>query len=93
MEDKVFVRQADACLAHDTSERLGQIQAPTLVVCGEQDILTPARTHRTLARGIPRSRLVIFPGAGHLVTAELAPRFNRLVGRFLDDLEAGPAGR
>ncbi len=87
MEDKVFARQADACLEHDTSDRLGEILSPTLVVCGENDILTPARMHRALRRGIPNSRLVVFPGAGHLVTAELAPRFNRLVGRFLAERE------
>jgi pimeloyl-ACP methyl ester carboxylesterase len=50
--------------------------------------LTPVKMHRALAGAIPKARLVTFPGAGHLVTAELAPRFNRLVGRFLAEQEA-----
>ena len=82
LEDRVFVRQAAACLEHDTSQRLGEIRAPTLVVYGEQDALTPEHLQRQLAEGIPGARLVQIPGAGHLVAAEMAPRFNGLVARF-----------
>jgi hypothetical protein len=35
---------------------------------------------------------VLLPNAGHLVAAELAPRFNRLVIRFLRDTERASAG-
>jgi len=87
MDDKVFARQAEACVAHDALERVGQIAAPTLVVCGEGDILTPPHLSRQLAARIKGSRLVVMPNAGHLVAAELAPRFNRLVIRFLAELE------
>ncbi len=83
MEDRVFVRQVQAVLDHDTLDRVERIDQPTLIVCGEQDILTPPHLHRQLANRIPNSRLVQIPGAGHLVAAEMAPRFNRLVSRFL----------
>jgi 3-oxoadipate enol-lactonase len=83
LEDKVVQRLIRACLRHDTLARLEQIQAPVLVVCGEQDLLTPVHLHRQLANRIPRARLVAIAGAGHLVAAEMAARFNRLVGRFL----------
>lgn len=82
-EDAVFVRQVDACLAHDSRERLHGLRAPTLVVAGEEDRLTPPRTSRELANLIPDARLVLMPGVGHLALAEAAPRFNRLVARFL----------
>ena len=82
LEDKVFVRQAVACLEHDTRDRLGEIRAPTLVVFGEQDLLAPEHLQRELADGIPSVRLVAIPGAGHLVAAEMSARFNRLVARF-----------
>ena len=91
MDDKVFARQAEACVAHDALERVGQIAAPTLVVCGEGDILTPPHLSRQLAARIKGSRLVVMPNAGHLVAAELAPRFNRLVSRFLAEQERGEA--
>jgi len=87
MDDRVFVRQAEACIAHDARERLGEIVAPTLVVCGEGDILTPPHMSRELVARIKGARLVLLPNAGHLVAAELAPRFNRLVSRFLAELE------
>lgn len=83
MEDKVVQRQIDACLAHDALERLERIQAPTLVVCGEQDLVAPLPLARQLANRIPQARLVPIPGAGHLVPVEMARRFNRLVARFL----------
>ena len=83
MEDRAFERQISAVLAHDALGRVERLEMPTLVVCGEQDILTPPHMHRQLANRIPNSRLVQIPGAGHLVAAEMAPRFNRLVSRFL----------
>ena len=91
MEDRVFVRQIQAVLDHDTLARVERLDMPTLVVCGEQDILTPLHLHRQLANRIPNSRLVQIPGAGHLVAAEMAPRFNRLVSRFLLEYDKPPA--
>jgi pimeloyl-ACP methyl ester carboxylesterase len=81
--DRVFARQVDACLGHDTLARLGQIQVPVLVAAGEEDILTPPHLQRELASKLPRAELVFLHGAGHLVVAEIAPRFNRLVRRFV----------
>jgi pimeloyl-ACP methyl ester carboxylesterase len=83
IDEKVITRQVEACLGHDTLERLGGIQAPTLVVTGENDILTPPPLSRQLAQGIPDTELVLMAGAGHLVMAEIAPRFNRLIERFV----------
>jgi pimeloyl-ACP methyl ester carboxylesterase len=85
MEEKVFTRQAEASIAHDASDRLNRIHAPTLVVCGEEDILTPSKLHRSLAGGIANSRFVEMAGGGHLVAAEFASRFNSLVLRFLEE--------
>jgi len=87
MDDRVFVRQAEACIAHDALDRIDRIDAPTLVVCGESDILTPPVLSRQVVSRIKGSRLVLLPNSGHLVAAELAPRFNRLVIRFLAEQE------
>lgn len=92
LEDKAFVRQADACLAHDSLERLDRIRCPALVVGGEQDLLTPPHLQRELARGIRRARLVLLPGAGHLVAAEAAPLFNQIVANFLREQDRAPSG-
>jgi pimeloyl-ACP methyl ester carboxylesterase len=92
MDDKVFARQAEACMRHDALERLSQITAPTMCVNGEGDILTPPVLSREIASRIKDSRIVLLPNAGHLVAAELAPRFNRLVIRFLAEVERQAGG-
>lgn len=82
-DEERLVRQINACLGHDAIDRLPQIKAPTLVVHGEDDILTPPSLARELASGVPDSELVLMVGTGHLCMAEVAPRFNRLVERFI----------
>lgn len=79
----LLMRQCDACLGHDTFDRLRRISHPTLVVCGRQDQLTPPKFHRELADEIPHARLVTLPTGAHLVLAEAAVQFNRTVLHFL----------
>lgn len=93
MPEDVFVRQCDACLGHDAQTRLGGIRHPTLVLCGQEDCLTPPRLHRELAAAIPGAQLVTIPGAAHLVMAEAAKRFNQVVLQFLEDGGEPPAPR
>lgn len=81
----LFVRQCEACLRHDASERLHEITAPTLILCGRQDQLTPPKFHRQLSDAIPKSRLVVIDFGAHLVMAESAVRFNQIVSQFLDE--------
>jgi pimeloyl-ACP methyl ester carboxylesterase len=79
----LFVRQCEACLAHDSAGRLGGISQRTLVLCGRRDQLTPPHLHRELADEIPNSRLVTLAYGAHLVMAESAERFNHSVLQFL----------
>jgi pimeloyl-ACP methyl ester carboxylesterase len=88
MSDATFVRQCDACLGHDALERLGGILQPALVVCGQEDVLTPPRFARELAAALPDAHLVSLPHAGHLVMAEAARRFDEIVLQFLEDERA-----
>lgn len=85
MSNDTFVRQCDACLGHDALERLPEIRAQTLVLCGQQDILTPPKFAKQLATAIPAAHLVTVPAAGHLVMAEAAERFNQVVLQFLEE--------
>jgi 3-oxoadipate enol-lactonase len=80
----LFARQCDACVAHDTADRLREISQPTLVVCGRNDQFTPPSFHRELADEIPNAHLVTLSYGGHLVMAESAERFNQIVLQFLD---------
>jgi pimeloyl-ACP methyl ester carboxylesterase len=59
-----------ACEAFDVLEQIAAIRAPTLVVCGADDRLTPLRQAQYLAGAIPAARLAVIPQAGHLAPLE-----------------------
>jgi 3-oxoadipate enol-lactonase len=84
MPDDVFLRQCDACLGHDAADRLASLPHPTLIVCGQEDLLTPPRLHRALSAALPDAHLVTIPSAAHLVMAEATKRFNQTVLHFLE---------
>src|SRR3954451_12802747 len=78
---RTTVEQWDADLAHDTLDRLGGITAPTLVIAGEQDLLTPPWQGRQVAELIPGAELHMFtgPGSSHALGVERAEEFLPLV--------------
>ena len=65
-----FERQADACIAHDVLGVLAILQTPTLVLTGEDDILTPPRYGRALAAMLGRAELGLLTGVGHTCLLE-----------------------
>jgi pimeloyl-ACP methyl ester carboxylesterase len=80
---EAILAQVGACTAHCTTDRLGQIKAPTLVITGDGDLLIPPAHSDVLARGIPGARMVTIPGGSHGFNFENAPDFNRAVLEFL----------
>jgi 3-oxoadipate enol-lactonase len=81
-----FIAQTRAILAMDDDLRyeLGAIAAPTLVIVGSQDILTPLADSEELAELIPGAELAIVRGGAHGFMIEAAGAFNRTVAEFLD---------
>jgi len=67
----------------DLVGQLVQIQVPTLVVVGSQDVLTPRGDSEELAERIPGAELVIISGAAHGLMIEHATTFNKVVLDFL----------
>lgn len=65
------------------SERLGEIQVPTLVVVGGADVPDSAAIARVLAAGISGARVETIEGAGHLPSLERPGELNRLLLEFL----------
>lgn len=61
----------------------------TLVLHGREDQVIPLATSLTLADWIPNSQLHVFGHCGHWTQIEHAARFNRLVGDFLAEADAG----
>ena len=79
--------QWDADLAHDALDRLSAITAPTLVIAGEQDLLTPPSQGRAVADLIPGARfeLLTGPGSSHALALERMAEYLPLVLGFLDE--------
>ncbi|WP_411074709.1 alpha/beta fold hydrolase [Streptomyces sp. cmx-4-7] len=61
-----------------TPEDLGRVRAPTLVVVGDDDMMTLEHT-AALYRAIPGALLAVVPGASHLVPLEQPARVNRMI--------------
>ncbi len=80
-----FAAQVDAILGADDSmpDRLAEIEVPTLVVVGNQDILTPRGDSEELADLIPTAELVVISGAAHGLMIEHASTYNRVLLDFL----------
>jgi pimeloyl-ACP methyl ester carboxylesterase len=72
-----------ACNQFDILDRLTEIQVPSLILCGEQDRLTPLKYARYLDEHIPESTLVLIEGAGHMVMLERPLEVAEAVKNFL----------
>lgn len=70
----------------DQTSLLREIRVPTLVVCGEEDVLTPPAEAQALHAAVPGSRLVLVPRAGHLANLEQPEAFNAALREFLGTL-------
>lgn len=71
--------QMQAIFGHDTSARLGEIEAPTLIVHGEADGVLPVANGRLIASLMPGARLEILPQVGHMFWWEQPQRAAELV--------------
>ncbi len=72
-----------ACDRFDVIERLGEIGAPTLIICGTADRLTPPKYSTFLRDHIPGAQLVLVEGGGHMVALEQPEVVAQAVARFL----------
>jgi proline-specific peptidase len=71
----------------DITDRLGEIQVPTLVIGGRYDEATPAVTEK-IHLGIAGSEWVIFERSGHFAHIEETERYLQVLGKFLSRVES-----
>lgn len=84
-----LIRQNRAVMARtDSRPLLPAVDCPVLVACGEADALTPPEHAQEIAALVPRSRLQIVAGAGHMLTLEQPARVNALLLDWLAALSA-----
>jgi len=82
-DPQVFHDDFLACDNFDVMDRLGEITAPTLILCGTADKLTPLKYSQYLHERIAGSTLTFIEGAGHMVMLERPAEMNQAITRFL----------
>ncbi len=90
------IRTLRRALADPIEDKLGDIEAPTLVVRPERDHLAPAAWTERVAESIPDAELVVLPKAAHAIGPRTAARLTALLVPFLaageEEVEEAAAG-
>ena len=77
-----YLAQLHSIRHHDTTDRLGSIEVPTLVLAGDVDILIPVSLSKRLQEAIPTASWATTKG-GHACLWEFPEEFNSAVLQFL----------
>jgi len=72
----------------DSGPMLAEIGFPTLIICGEEDKVTPLVESKRMQQAISGSRLVVIPSAGHLSNIENREAYDAALSAFLETLAA-----
>ena len=78
-----------ACNAFDRLHEVADLRLPTLVICGTEDFLTPPRYSAFMAEQTA-GRLVLVPGAGHMVMLEQPEAVSEALEEFVQSLQGNP---
>jgi pimeloyl-ACP methyl ester carboxylesterase len=79
----VILDDFQACNQFHREKEITAIKAPTLILVGNQDVMTPLGSSHFLREKIPLSRLVVVPHAGHMVMLEKHKEINRAILDFI----------
>ncbi len=82
----VLLSDLRACDQFDVLDRIHEIKLPVLLICGEQDIMTPPKYSEFLEQQLPDARFERVKNASHMVFAEKADETARLIRSFLSEL-------
>lgn len=67
--------------------KLPQIDLPTLVMVGDEDVATPYDKAQRIHFAIKGSKLAVISGAGHTATVEEPEQVNENIERFLQRID------
>lgn len=76
------------CDKFDIMDRVHEIKLPSLIICGELDVMTPVKYANYLGARIANSKVMIVPGAGHFVLAEKPEVVNKAIEDFLTGISS-----
>ena len=81
-----IIALAKSAIRNNLGEELSQILQPTLLVCGNNDTITPPFVGREFNRLIPNSELHFIDKCGHAPMMEQPEEFNKILHKFLTKL-------
>lgn len=88
----VVLGDYNASKAFDITDRLGEIDLPTLIIVGASDKVTRVELSKQLHNGIAGSQLAIISGAGHMLPIEKSEEYNAMLKAFVEQIFRAPAG-
>ncbi len=80
-----FFRNLRAIGDHDAHDVLESIAAPTLVITGDHDLMTPRALAQQMARTIPSAEILVVRGGTHYTAVEFPELVNLRIERFFRD--------
>ncbi len=81
-----IISLAKSAIRHNLGEELNQIQHPTLLIWGKNDIVTPPFVAEEFKKLIPNSQLHFIDKCGHAPMMEVPVEFNNILEKFLGSL-------
>jgi pimeloyl-ACP methyl ester carboxylesterase len=72
------------CDKFDIMDRVHEIKVPALIICGESDVMTPAKFADYLGARIANSKVVVIPESSHFVLAEKPEAVNKAIQDFIN---------
>ena len=81
-----IIALAKSAIRHNLGEELNQIQQPTLLIWGKNDIVTPPFVAEEFKKLIPNSQLHFIDKCGHAPMMEVPAEFNSILEKFLGSL-------
>jgi len=75
-----------SCDRLDITDQISHIKVPTLLICGEEDKMTPPELSEFMKDQIEGAELAVIKDAGHFVMWENVKAFNKALKNFIDSL-------
>jgi len=87
VDPMIFHGDLTACDRLDLTSSAASIRVPTLILCGDDDKMTPPPLSEFLRDAIPGAKMALVPGAGHFAMMENPDAFNQALADFVGTLE------
>ncbi|NHJ02444.1 MAG: alpha/beta hydrolase [Candidatus Heimdallarchaeota archaeon] len=81
---QILLQDFNSCTKFDIRGHISQnISVPVLIICGEQDRLTPVKYSKYLQENIKGSELIVIPRVGHFAFQEAKDQVNTIINKFI----------